>query len=264
MPTTSGSDPPYDPKARASVGAEPTSRRPMSRRRQWPSSRRRMGRRVRAPFPTVRRRPVLDGPPVPGGRHERSDHRRPRLTVRNRLLMQLPAAERSAVLQRATLVSIAVGDLIQEVGSVAEHVYFPESGLGSIVAVMDDGTMTEAASVGVDGFLGTTVLLGAERSSARVVWQVPGDAYRIPADDIRALLRKGTMAAVLLRFLQSLMDQMSRSSAPSRACRCSRRSAGGSCRARPGSPSCAAPRWAAAPRGPGRTSQRRSGRPGPA
>ncbi len=123
--------------------------------------------------------------------------------------MQLPASERSAVLQRATLVSIAVGDLIQEVGAVAEHVYFPESGLGSIVAVMDDGTMTEAASVGVDGFLGTTVLVGAERSSARVVWQVPGDAYRIPADEIRALLRKGTMAAVLLRFLQSLMDQMS-------------------------------------------------------
>lgn len=130
------------------------------------------------------------------------------MTVRNRLLLELSETDRDAVIARSTLLELRIGDVIQEVGSASEAAYFPESGLGSIVAVMEDGTMTEAASVGMDGFLGATLLTGTDRSATRIVWQVPGAAYRLPAADFRELLGTGTLTTVLLRSLQCLMDQM--------------------------------------------------------
>ncbi len=69
--------------------------------------------------------------------------------------------------------------------------------------------MTEAASVGIEGFFGSTLVLGRERSVTRSVWQVPGTTYRIAASDLLELLRDGPLQSVLLRSVQDAMDQMS-------------------------------------------------------
>lgn len=130
------------------------------------------------------------------------------MTVRNRLLLQLADDERDALIARATREQPRIGEVLQEVGASPDAVYFPETGVGSIVAVMEDGTMTEAASVGIEGFLGATLLTGSERSATRIVWQVPGEAYRLPADDFHAMLGTGSLGPVLLRSLQNVMDQM--------------------------------------------------------
>jgi CRP-like cAMP-binding protein len=131
------------------------------------------------------------------------------LTTRNRLLLDLAELDRQAVLDQAELVTIPVGAILQETMAAPTHVYFPEDGLASIVAVMEDGSMVEGASVGIDGFVPLALALRATTSSARIIWQVPGAAQRIPADAFNVLMSEGRFGATLTRFVQDVADQMS-------------------------------------------------------
>ncbi len=60
------------------------------------------------------------------------------------------------------------------------YVYFPETAVASILTVLEDGTESEVATIGYEGMVGLPVFLGANRSSGRSFWQVPGEAYRLP------------------------------------------------------------------------------------
>jgi CRP-like cAMP-binding protein len=127
--------------------------------------------------------------------------------VRNRLLLELPPSLGQSIVDAAELVPIAVGDVLQEPSHHPEHVIFPNGGVASIVALMRDGTMIEAAIVGIDGFCGTSVMLG-HPSTTRVIWQVPGDGYRIPSRTFATLVDDHGPSAPIYRYLQVLSDQM--------------------------------------------------------
>jgi hypothetical protein len=73
--------------------------------------------------------------------------------------------------------------------------------------MMEDGSMVEGASVGVDGFVGSTLVLGVETSLTRIIWQVPGDAYRIPAAAFARLCAEGRFGTALTGYLQHVLDQ---------------------------------------------------------
>ena len=111
-------------------------------------------------------------------------------------------------MDQAELIDIPVGTILQETLAVPPFAYFPEDGLGSVVAVMEDGSMVEAASVGRDGFIGVPLLFGPVRSTGRVIWQVPGEAYRIPAMAFMDLVREGRFGLTLSSFVQQMVDQM--------------------------------------------------------
>jgi CRP-like cAMP-binding protein len=139
------------------------------------------------------------------------------LEVGNRILLELSKADREAVLAAAEHVPIEVGTVLQEPMQPAKHAYFPTDGLGSIVALMSDGSMVEAASVGRDGFLGWSLVLGGPTpSSTRVIWQVPGGAHRLPADAFRRLLNENRFGGRLLTFIQQAADQMTQVAACNR------------------------------------------------
>lgn len=118
-----------------------------------------------------------------------------------------------------------VGTVLQEPGVPPAQAYFPEDGLGSYVAVMEDGSMVEAASVGYEGFIGVPLVLGAATSTGGVIWQVPGAAYRIQAPEFTALLRGGRFGGRLGLFIQQLADQMTQVAACNRRHRIVQRAA---------------------------------------
>jgi CRP-like cAMP-binding protein len=97
--------------------------------------------------------------------------------------------------------------VLQEPHRFPEYAWFPEDGLASIVAVMEDGSTVEAASTGLDGFVGHPLLLGAT-STTRVIWRVPGTAYRIPGDAFLGLAADGAARQLLLTYIQAALDQM--------------------------------------------------------
>ena len=63
--------------------------------------------------------------------------------------------------------------------SSLDHVFFPDSGVISVVAVYPDGSIIEMATIGREGGTGFQAVFGARSSSARLLVQLPGTAARM-------------------------------------------------------------------------------------
>jgi len=127
----------------------------------------------------------------------------------NRLLAALTPAELQPLLPHMTLTGLALGTVLYEPGSRMDDVYFPLSGVVSLLYVLADGHATELAIVGNDGCVGIALLLGGETTPSEAVVQIAGYAYRIKSSVVRDEFRKGGRTArVLLRYIQALITQM--------------------------------------------------------
>lgn len=147
--------------------------------------------------------------------------------VRNRLLAALPPAEAAQLRPHLEPVALGVKELIYEPDQPIPSIYFPETGVTSILVIMADGKASEVGLVGNEGMLGLPVFLGAETAPGRSYSQVPGESLRMPAAVFAELLpRVGTLARRLQRYTQALFTQVSQSAAcnnlHSVAQRCSR------------------------------------------
>ena len=88
------------------------------------------------------------------------------------------------------------------------ELYFPLSGLLSMVVRVTESAAVEVAAVGNEGFVGAPAFLGAERSATEVVVQIPGEALQVPVDAVSAQAGR-----LLERYIAALMTQMSQSTA---------------------------------------------------
>ena len=103
---------------------------------------------------------------------------------------------------------MALSDPINDDGAVIEYVYFPTQGIISSTAVLAHGILVEVGVIGPEGFAGTPLLLGAERSRRRTFVQVPGEALRMRSADFRELcLEHPEMRERLLRYTHSVLSQ---------------------------------------------------------
>jgi hypothetical protein len=64
------------------------------------------------------------------------------------------------------------GQVLMDADSALDHVYFPESGVVSIVAVYADGSIIEMATIGREGCTGLQVTLSMPIDGAN--WGQPG------------------------------------------------------------------------------------------
>ena len=90
-----------------------------------------------------------------------------------------------------------------------EFVYFPTSGIASIVAVGVDGESVDTTMIGREGMTGLAVFLGTSQMPVRTMVQVPMTGVRLPAPKLRAELeRGGLLVNLLLRYTQVVMVSM--------------------------------------------------------
>jgi CRP-like cAMP-binding protein len=134
--------------------------------------------------------------------------------VRNGLLRALPAEEDAQLRPYLERVALGVKEVIYEPYQPIPYVYFPETGVTSILVIMGDGKASEVGLVGHEGMLGLPVFLGAETSSGRSFSQVPGESLRMAAGVFSEVLpRVGTLGRRLHRYTQALFTQVSQSAA---------------------------------------------------
>jgi CRP-like cAMP-binding protein len=69
--------------------------------------------------------------------------------------------------------------ILVEVDSPLDHVFFPDSGVVSVMAVYSDGSTIEMATIGREGCAGVKAVFGTSKSSARYWVQIPGSATKI-------------------------------------------------------------------------------------
>jgi CRP-like cAMP-binding protein len=132
-----------------------------------------------------------------------------RTPKQNRLLAALPPADLLRLLPQLERVPLALGAVIYESGGEQAYVYFPASGIVSLLYVMKDGAAAEIAVVGNEGAVGIALFMGGETTPSRAVVQSAGEGYRMRA----AVLKKafedgGELQHLLLRYTQALITQM--------------------------------------------------------
>ena len=144
-----------------------------------------------------------------------SDDRK--VAVRNRLLAALPAEEHARLLPHLESVSTRHKEIIYEANEPISHVYFPNSGVFSLLTVMEDGSVVEVGTVGNEGMLGLPVFLHADSAPNRVFVQVPGESLRMAAEVFKAEIGKGgTLPTLLHRYTQGFFNHLAQSAACNR------------------------------------------------
>ena len=129
-------------------------------------------------------------------------------TLRNRLLSLLSPEDFGSLVAQLELVKLGKGHVIAEPGQTITHVYFPESGVGSIIAQSPEGLQVEAGLFGFDGFSPVETVLGSDSSPHRILIQVADDSWRLPAQVLRdAVNARPSLRALLLRYVQALTTQ---------------------------------------------------------
>src|SRR6266508_4531940 len=104
----------------------------------------------------------------------------------NRFLAALPPRDFSLLAPHLRTITLERGVMLHDVGEEIEHVYFPHTGMVSLVAVMQSGATVETATIGRGGVIGASAGLGARRTFGRAVVQLPGAAAWISASQFHA------------------------------------------------------------------------------
>jgi CRP-like cAMP-binding protein len=132
----------------------------------------------------------------------------------NHLLASLSGREHDRLWPRLEKVSLRSEEIVHDPHQAISHVYFPLTGVYSLLIVLADGVAVEAASTGNEGMIGTPVFLGTDRSPTRAGSQIAGDSLRMEAEDFRQEMRRaGPLYGLVQRFIQGLVTQISQSAA---------------------------------------------------
>jgi CRP-like cAMP-binding protein len=127
----------------------------------------------------------------------------------NRLLAALPAREYARLRPYLSACALEHRAVLYEPGARVSHVYFPCSGVLSMLLGPPDSRGVEVGVVGREGMAGLSVFFGTGMTPARCVVQVPGEALRMRAADFRRHVgRDGALHGLLLRYTHVFLAQV--------------------------------------------------------
>jgi CRP-like cAMP-binding protein len=109
-----------------------------------------------------------------------------RALTRNRLLRALEPDDFDRLAGAARLTDLQNGLVLYEAEASVDKVWFPETGLISIISCMLSGSMVETSVVGCEGGIGFIEAAGGGTVFSRAVVQVPGQFVAVPAEAYRA------------------------------------------------------------------------------
>jgi CRP-like cAMP-binding protein len=110
--------------------------------------------------------------------------------VQNRLLLGLPSSECDLIYSQLTHVELRTHDVIEDVEEPIKYGYFVNSGLISILCMMEGGKSVEVGISGSEGCTALPMAVGLKTSVSRLVVQIQGTAFRIPAQVLARVLRQ--------------------------------------------------------------------------
>lgn len=127
----------------------------------------------------------------------------------NRLLDDLPGDVCKRLMPLLRPVPMPVGKVLYEAGATQTQMYFPRSGLVSLLYEMEDGASGSIAMVGNEGLVGTALIVDGLSTPTRAVVQIAGEALALRSEAVDHEFRLGAaFQIVLLRYSQAIISQM--------------------------------------------------------
>jgi CRP-like cAMP-binding protein len=119
---------------------------------------------------------------------------------KNKLLRKLSPEDLSAFAPSLERVEMAAKSTLLQANELIEHVYFPDSGICSVLAVSASEKPNEIGMYGCEG-MSNFVIRPGDKSYFRNVVMIPGTAWRVGAEAFsKALLTLPTLNEVTLRY----------------------------------------------------------------
>ena len=130
----------------------------------------------------------------------------------NRFLAALPPRDFSLLAPHLRTIPLERGIMLHDVGEEIEHVYFPHTGMVSLVAVMQSGATVETATIGRGGVIGASAGLGARWTFGRAIVQLPGAAAWLSAAQFHAAANEcQAIRDLVVRYNDLLLAQVQQS-----------------------------------------------------
>ena len=128
----------------------------------------------------------------------------------NYLLASLSTREFGLLEAHLTAIPLAVRKSIEKPNRRITAVYFPESGIVSVVAGQSGGRQVEVGLIGREGMTGLPVVLGDDRTPYSTYVQAAGTAQCIPALELsRAMDASRSLRDLFLKYVQAFNVQTS-------------------------------------------------------
>lgn len=132
----------------------------------------------------------------------------------NLFLNALAAADFAALRPHLKSIELPQSVVLFEVGAPIHHVYFPHSGVVSLVVELASGETIESAMIGRESLVGASSGLNGETSVSKAIVQVAGTASMLDSHRLRELcVSSVTARTALFRHEQIVLVQAQQSAA---------------------------------------------------
>jgi CRP-like cAMP-binding protein len=130
--------------------------------------------------------------------------------AKNRILGALPKSDYERLLPDLELIPMPLKWIISEGGDHVNFLYFPTTGIVSLIYDLEDGSSSEVALVGNEGMVGISIFMGGESMPGSVTVQSEGSAYRLSRKIMkREFETNGKLQHLALLYTQALICQTS-------------------------------------------------------
>ena len=132
----------------------------------------------------------------------------------NLWIAALDAADRKRIEPHLHEKPFSQGQMLYDAGEAVDEVWFPMSGVVSLMTVVDDDRMIETAAIGREGLVGVTCGPMNGRAASRAIAQVEGVSACCPAEVFaEALSHREGMRTALSKFTERLLAQVQQAAA---------------------------------------------------
>jgi CRP-like cAMP-binding protein len=108
--------------------------------------------------------------------------------VSNKLLLSIPDSEFRALRPHLDFLNLPSHRTLYEPNRPPEFMYFPNSGMVSLVVETIDGRTVEVGEVGKEGFSGFPAAVGMKKSQVREIAQIGGNGFKMRVGSLQTLL----------------------------------------------------------------------------
>jgi CRP-like cAMP-binding protein len=155
---------------------------------------------------------AMEGARAPAGRKAIVIIPRP-APIGNHLLHSMPREDLDALRPGLESCELPEGFVMERPYEPIEHIYFPETGLASVVPATHTGLRIEVGVFGREGMSGTMVLLGDCQSPHETLAQIDGRGQRLNSEFLRrALSERPSLRDHLLRYVRYFAVQVAHTS----------------------------------------------------
>ena len=132
--------------------------------------------------------------------------------VANQLLSALPRKDYQGLRRHLEEIPLIFEEIIYSPDVLISDVYFPNSGIVSLLAGINERSTLEVGLVGSEGMVGLAVFLGVNASLNRAVVQGAGSAMKMKASAFRTQCNHSSVfSRIMQRYSHSVLTQVTQS-----------------------------------------------------